>query len=406
MGLGNWGEELQNAAGAFFGSAYLRDYTHASKTFRTNSYERAPKFKFLFHTYFDINPEAWSGAGQNLGLLVKDIRLPTYNFNTVTLNQYNRKRVVQTKIKYDPIQVTFYDDNGNLVNKMWYAYYTYYYKDASKVNVQNAGKRGAATQINPASGASQETMADYNRRNMYDESMLGNDNWGFIGETANGSLTKIPFFKTIRIYGFNQHNFTQYTLVNPIITNFAHDGYNYDEGSGVLKNTMTIDYETVLYSEGALDGRTPGDIVTGFGDIANYDRTSSPISIPGSNAKVLGQNGLVDAANGFVNALKPGGGGLLDAIKIAGTTYNTYKNVDLKNSLKAEIKQGLIDSIKNVQLNPTRNQTVQIPTNQSTPNGGAGAPTAGQQSPDVLDEVRVTGKKVQYAGKQVKGTGG
>lgn len=399
MGLGNWGEELQNAAGAFFGSEYLRDYTHASKTFRTNSYERAPKLKFLFHTYFDINPEAWSGAGQNLGLLVKDIRLPTYSFNTTTLNQYNRKRIIQTKIKYDPVQITFHDDNGNLINKMWYAYYTYYYKDAAKVNVQNAGKRGAATQVNPASGASQQTMADYNRRNMYDESMQGNDDWGFIGETANGQNTKIPFFNTIRIYGFNQHNFTQYTLVNPIITNFAHDGYNYDEGNGTLKNTMTVDYETVLYNEGAIDGRTPGDIVTGFGDIANYDRTPSSISTPGSNAKVLGQNGLIDAANGFVKALQPGGGGLLDAIKIAGTTYNTYKNVNLKNSLKAELKQGLVDSIRNVQLNPTRNQTVQIPTNQSTPSGGAGAPSFGQSSPTTFTP---GGAATQYAGIQTK----
>ncbi len=402
MGLGNWGEELQNAAGAFFGSEYLRDYTHASKTFRTNSYERAPKLKFLFHTYFEINTEAWSGAGQNLGLLVKDIRLPTYSFNTTVLNQYNRKRIVQTKIKYDPVQITFHDDNGNLINKMWYAYYTYYYKDASKVNVQNAGARGGATEINPASGASQQSMADYNRRNMYDESMQGNDNWGFIGETANGQNTKIPFFKTIKIYGFNQHNYTQYTLVNPIITNFAHDGYNYDEGGGTLKNTMTVDYETVLYSEGALDGRTPGDIVTGFGDIANYDRSPSSISTPGSNAKVLGQNGLIDAANGFVKAFQPGGGGLFDAIKIAGTTYNTYKNVDLKNSLKAEIKQGLVDSIKNVQLNPTRNTTVQVPTNQSTPNGGAGSPTVGNGGPTTLTP---SGAAAQYAGRQGKGGG-
>jgi hypothetical protein len=26
----------------------------------------------------------------------------------------------------------FHDDNGNLVNDMWYNYYTYYFKDADK----------------------------------------------------------------------------------------------------------------------------------------------------------------------------------------------------------------------------------------------------------------------------------
>ena len=33
----------------------LRDYTHASKTFRTNAYELKPRFKFLFHVQFSLN---------------------------------------------------------------------------------------------------------------------------------------------------------------------------------------------------------------------------------------------------------------------------------------------------------------------------------------------------------------
>ena len=34
---------LTDAAKAFFTSDYLRDYTHASKTFRTDAYGYAPK---------------------------------------------------------------------------------------------------------------------------------------------------------------------------------------------------------------------------------------------------------------------------------------------------------------------------------------------------------------------------
>ena len=49
--------QLHDAAGAFFGSDYLRDYTHASNVFRTNTYENAPKLKFNFHVYFEINSE-------------------------------------------------------------------------------------------------------------------------------------------------------------------------------------------------------------------------------------------------------------------------------------------------------------------------------------------------------------
>jgi hypothetical protein len=126
---------LTDVAAGFFGNDYVRDYTHAAKTFRSNSYQYAPKFKFLFHVYFEINPAVYSrgiSQGSNFGLTVKTIDLPKYTIDTATLNQYNRKRLVQTKIKYQPINVVFHDDNGNLVNDMWYNYYTYYFKDADK----------------------------------------------------------------------------------------------------------------------------------------------------------------------------------------------------------------------------------------------------------------------------------
>ena len=109
---------LQGAAGTFFGGDYLRDYTHASKTFRPNSYQNAPKFKYLFHTYFEINSEAYGenvNTGSNYGLLVKTVKLPSFQFEVAVLNQYNRKRLVQSKIKYDPIDITFHDDHGCLL---------------------------------------------------------------------------------------------------------------------------------------------------------------------------------------------------------------------------------------------------------------------------------------------------
>ena len=67
-GLGAWGmSQLQNAVTGFFGNPYLRDYTHAANTFLPNSYENAPKLKFLFHTVFEINQEVLN--------LAKDLEL-------------------------------------------------------------------------------------------------------------------------------------------------------------------------------------------------------------------------------------------------------------------------------------------------------------------------------------------
>lgn len=401
MGLGNWGEELQNAAGAFFGSEYLRDYRHASKTFRSNSYANAPKYKFLFHTYFNINAEAYPEAPQqNLGILVKDIKLPSYNFQVDIKNQYNRKRLVQTKIKYDPIQVSFHDDNLNSVNKMWYAYYTYYYKDANKPNVKFAGNRGSARGNNGVSNSTQTTMADFNVRDMYTDDLKGNVDWGYIGESSGSDPTKkVPFFQNITVFGFNQHNFTAYTLINPIITSFGHDTYNYAEGGGVMQNTMSLDYETVVYNEGAIDGRQPSDIVTGFGNDANYDLTDSPINKLGARGTILGQGGLIDAAGGFVESLEEGD--IIGAIKTAGTAYNTFKNVNLKNTLKEELKQDLVNVVRDTTVS-IRNVNFKVPVKSQTPSdvGTNGAPTVGNSEPTVFTP---GGAAAQFAGTQISG---
>ena len=103
-----------------FSNDYLRDYTHASKTFRSNTYENAPKYKFLFHAFFEIDPDAWkSPVTNNYSVLVKTIKLPSFSIDSTILNQYNRKRLVQTKLKYDPVTVVLHDDNASQVTGMF-----------------------------------------------------------------------------------------------------------------------------------------------------------------------------------------------------------------------------------------------------------------------------------------------
>jgi hypothetical protein len=373
---------LQGAAGTFFGSDFLRDYTHASKTFRPNAYQNAPKFKYLFHVYFQLNPTGLPEA--NYGLLVKSVKLPSFNFDIATMNQYNRKRLIQSKIKYGPVNINFHDDNGNTVRKLWKGYYNYYYADGTRPQVVFNGARGTGNGAGTAD-------ATYNSRTQYQPSITGNENWGYQGETSDPTGQKIPFFKNITIFGFNQHNFVAYTLINPIITSFNHDTYDYAQSSGIMEHQMTLDYETVVYNEGAIDGKNPGNIVTGFGDEANYDRTLSPIARPGSNANILGQGGLVDGVGGAIEALS--NGNILGAVQAAGTTYNTFKNTNILNIAKSEAVAGLTNTLAGT---PNRNVTVATPIFGAVQNaiGTAGAKLSGaQSSPQQVG--------VNYAGKQV-----
>ena len=324
----------------------LRDYSHASKTFTTNAFELKPRYKFLFHVSFTLNykeiPGLSSAMGQdqlkNIGLTVKTIDLPKYTVTNETLNQYNRKRVVQTKINYDPVTITFHDDAGDNVRNMWYNYYSYYYKDPSQqylgANNQN-GSMGAS--------ANQQAGFGYNERDIYTDNWQVTD-WGYIGESFRDGNTgklnptgKPPFFRDIRIYGMDQHKYAEYVLINPIITNFGHDQYDYTQGSGIMQNSMTIAYETVKYYSGAIGSSRPDVNVQGFADPAHYDQTRSPISRPGSTSSVFGQGGLLDAGAGILTDLE--GRTLLGAIgaaQKAGTAYNTFKGKNIKSIATSE----------------------------------------------------------------------
>lgn len=380
---------LNDVAGVgILSGTILRDYTHAAKTFRTNSYQYSPKLKFLFHTYFELNTAL--GDETNFGLLVKEIKLPQFQFQNFQMNQYNRKRIVQTKIKYEPIEISFHDDNGNQATRLWEAYYQYYYNDSTKPGSVLSG---------PGAGAS--GTSNYNSRNIYDTSISGDDDWGFSGGQSSGEGVKTPFFKNITVFGFNQHNFTAYTLINPVITSFGHDTYSYSEGGGTMTNRMQIDYETVVYNYGAMDGRSPGNIVAGFGDNAHYDNLPSPIAGQGRGT-ILGQGGLVDAVGGAIKSLD--NGNLIGAVANAMSAYNTVNQLTAPGN-NLNIGNEALNALLRTTTNNSpsvRNAFFNIPIAASSPGpaGLAGSPTIGSKAgPAVItqDAVQTGTNGVQYA---------
>lgn len=328
----------------------LRDYTHASRVFRTNAYELKPRFKFLFHTSFTINVEeipALKGVFDfdqinSLSLAVKTVDLPKYNIQNETLNQYNRKRVVQTRLDYDPITITFHDDSGDNIRRLWYYYYSYYFKDPAQQYLSPNNQNGSMGAL-----ATRQAGFGYNARDIYNDERVGQMNdWGYVGEAWNDGLIqnnasgKPPFFRDIRIYGMDQHKYAQYVLINPIITNWSHDQYDYAQGNGMMQNSMTVKFETVKYYNGAIGKNRPDVNVQGFADPAHYDTRLSPIARAGSNATIFGQGGLLETGEGILEDLESGSLlGLIGAAQKAGTAVNTWKNKDLKSVALNEVQQ-------------------------------------------------------------------
>ena len=365
MGLGYFGQDFLKG---FFGADSLKDYSHASQTFRTNGYELAPRNKFLFHVFFNINTaqipalQAVYGSSNDvttIGMLVKNISLPSYQISVDTMNQYNRKRLVQNKIDYNPVSAEFHDDNGDLIRNMWYNYYSYYYKDPSQQYDNVPAYNGSLGRLQTTSNG-----FGYNTRDTYSNGRQVND-WGFIGESYSDGTAisasksnnsgKPPFFRDIRIFGLSQKKFASYVLVNPLITSWSSDNYDYSAGNGTMSHKMEIRYEAVKYYVGAVGGQTPSATVPGFADPAHYDLLRSNLARAGSTQTVFGQGGLVDAAAGIIedlNALASGQGSLnnvVGAVQQAGAAYNTFKNksissiakLDAKNAFNQYVNQGL-----------------------------------------------------------------
>ena len=75
----------------FFGNDFVRDYSHASKTFRSNNSALSPRRKFLFHVVFNLNTQQipqlssifQAGDLANLNLLVKILFVLFGCFNSV-----------------------------------------------------------------------------------------------------------------------------------------------------------------------------------------------------------------------------------------------------------------------------------------------------------------------------------
>jgi uncharacterized repeat protein (TIGR01451 family) len=87
----------------------------------------------------------------------------------------------------------------------------------------------------------------------------------------------------------DQHKYAQYVLINPLITNWNHDTYNYSEGGGIMQNTITINY-----GNHSLAPANPGQQAIAIHDIT-FCRPQATLSIAKSSTVVS------DPVNGTTN---------------------------------------------------------------------------------------------------------
>lgn len=317
----------------------LKDYKHATRLFVDSNYRLAPKYGFLYHVAFDLNPnlnKLTNEAILETGMLVKSAQLPKFTVDTKTFNAYNRPNIVQTKVKYDPITITFHDDSADIIRYFWWNYYSHYYRDSDHspndfaIPSKYANRQSQSWGYTPASYA-----------------------------TADGAVERM--LNAIRIYSLHQRKFTEYTLVNPTITGFKFGDHN-SSGTELMEIQMTVAYEAVLYSYGQVN---PGQTVNGFATL-HYDKTPSPLTPQGGGTQsILGPGGLIAALDGVDHQL--GQGNWLGAGLTAFKSFNNFKGVNWKDMASSELKTiGM-----NVLTGNNPLAKVQIPSFGGAPNTGS-----------------------------------
>jgi hypothetical protein len=283
----------------------LKDYKHASLLFVGDQYRLVPKTGFLFHVFIDVNSNVYSSDPANpnsireIGLMAKTADLPRFSAETKTYNAYNRANIVQSKIKYDPINIAFHDDSSNVVRTFWINYYKHYYRD---------GDYG---------------LTQYSLPHKYNGSRI--TEFGYTPRSAT------PYLRSIRIYSLHQKRFSEYTLINPIIKNFRHGSHNNQNDSDLMQHEMTIEYESVLYNAGRTSKGTPA----GFAEL-HYDTMPSPLTSAGGGPKsIFGPGGLFDTGKDVIDDWQNENYGL--SIFKAARGIQNARSMNLKNAAVSEI---------------------------------------------------------------------
>lgn len=342
---------LDNFVTQLFQSDNVKDYRHASRLFVGDNFALAPKQGFLYHVFFDLDNSISRISNENaieVGMLVKSVDLPKFTVDTKTLNSYNRPNLVQNKIKYDPVNIVFHDDNADVVRNFWFDYYHYYYRDADLGYGDGFGVVNQGYFLPTKYG------------------FRPNNNYGYTPKSYSSFTSNQvqQYIKSIRIYSLHKRRFSEYTLVNPMITSFRH-GQHQAGSNDTMSHEMTISYEFVLYATGNVSKKT----VKGFADI-HYDNSPSPLSVAGGGTNtLLGPGGLFDTASDVVDDLSKDPPSYASALFKGFRGLNNLKNTNLKNAAKAEFGQIGMDILKG--SNPLNR--INIPTGASLGIGAAAA---------------------------------
>lgn len=150
---------------------------------------------------------------------VSSVSAASYSVDTQLMNQYNKKRVVQTKLNYEPIQVSFYDTFDSEWHTLMRDYLSHYFNGGEGIERR--------TTLEGSSTVDPNFVTD-------------------LGFTPNDTRYFFPRV-TINQNGYRGRS-RNTILINPTITNIQADTLDYSDSNPVMYN-VTFQPESIQVEE-------------------------------------------------------------------------------------------------------------------------------------------------------------
>lgn len=273
---------------------YMRDFKNA---YRFRPHVNPVRQQFQGYVNFIFNRELFpflfadgdaltTEFRTSIGSLVRTAELPSASFQTDTLNAYNRRKIVNTGVQYEPVSLTVYDTVGNEWLSVLMKYFAYHYMDPR--NKQQTGSdrdmQGGREGASAVHGSSQNEFlnAAFGRegQSTFDSNATGYN----INNTAH-------FFERIDYVLYHGNKGVQYSIFNPVLTTFKPAAIDYSN-SEFRDFQLTFEYERFTVHNAVNFGLSNEDLDR-FENASNltgpaFRATENIVSLQERNLQVLG----------------------------------------------------------------------------------------------------------------------
>jgi hypothetical protein len=221
----------------------LRDYRNAS---HLRPDVNPPRQQFQGYVNFILNKDLFgflfadNGSTQfrtQISSLVRTADLPSVTFKTEIKNKWNAKKIINTGVEYQPVNMTVFDTMGNEWLSTLMKYFSYYYMDPR--NKQEVGNRDIEGSVPRVGGVANLSTAF--GLNGITGPIAGQR--GFDSNAAGYNPQQSPnFFERIDYVLYHGNKGVQYSIINPMLTTFKPGSIDYSS-SQPMEFQMSFDYE-------------------------------------------------------------------------------------------------------------------------------------------------------------------